>query len=164
MTDFNKQFSAFEILSIAEKMERNGAAFYHKAAGFFEDTKLRAVLHHLADWESRHEQFFADLKRRVEQKVGKVMTFYPDRYMSGDPRLLDGLAKEALNPDPSQELSGTESKIEILRKALKKEEDAISFFTGLEQWARDLAANDEIREIIEEEQRHVRILSESLQQ
>jgi rubrerythrin len=164
MTDFDKQFSAFEILSIAEKVERNGAAFYHKAAGFFEDTKLRAVLHQLADWESRHEQFFADLKRRVGQEVGKAMTFYPDRFMAGDPRLSDGLAQEALNPDPSREFTGAESKTEILGKALKKEEDAISFFTGLEQWAQDLAAKDEIREIIEEEQRHVRILTESLQQ
>jgi len=158
------KFNAFEILEIAEQMERNAVSFYRQAARFFDEPKLHKLLFELADWEREHEQTFAKMRREVSEKLNLLGDFDPYEYMPANPQVLDGLALSVFKPDPAAEITGKETKEQILRKALKKEEDTIIFFRGLARFARDQAAENRILKIIHEEEHHVRIIRESLDQ
>ena len=55
-------FNSEEILEIACQIERNGAYFYERAAGLFNDEKSKKMLLELANMEKGHEAFFEGLK------------------------------------------------------------------------------------------------------
>ena len=156
------KYKAFEILLIAEQIERNGAAFYRKAAELFDEQKLRDLFFHLADWEVEHEKTFAEMKREVSEEMNEVRFFNADDYMSANPQVMAGLAAFAIRPDPAEELRGLEGREEILKNALKKEEDTIVFYRGLKGFTRGAAAKEKIKEIIKEEKKHIGILGQSL--
>jgi rubrerythrin len=163
-TVMGNKFNAFEILEIAEQMERNAASFYRRAATFFDEPRLHKLLGELADWEKEHEETFAKMRRKVSEQENLLGDFDPYEYMPANPQVLDGLALSVFKPEASGEITGREKKEDILRKALKKEEDTIRFFRGLVRFARDPGSEYKIVEIIKEEERHIRILQESLEQ
>jgi rubrerythrin len=158
------KLNAFEILEIAEQMERNAVSFYREAARFFDEPKLHKLMFELADWEKEHEETFAKMRREVSEELNPLEDFDPYEYMPANPQVLDGLALSVFKPNPMGEITGKETKEQLLRKALKKEEDTIVFFRGLARFARDLAAEHGIVEIIKEEEHHIRIIRESLDQ
>jgi rubrerythrin len=80
-----------------------------------------------------------------------------------DAQAMAGLAVFANKPDPSREFNGTESKKEILQKAIEKEKDSIVYYTGLKNLIPARAGQDKIYDIIKEEMHHVRILNQSLE-
>lgn len=157
------KYNAFEVLLIAEQVERNGAEFYRKAAGLFEEEKLRELFFNLAEWEDNHEKTFADMKKAITEDMTEALFFDPDDYMSANPQVMAGLAAFAIRPNPAAELRGIENREEILRNALQKEKDTIVFYRGLKNFARDGGAKKKIAEIIKEEKRHVRMLKQSLE-
>ncbi len=66
--------------------------------------------------------------------------------------------------DPEGDLTGRETKADVLRMAIQKEKDSIAYYTSLKEFVpgrRDVQA---IKDIIDEEDRHVRILTQSLEQ
>jgi rubrerythrin len=75
-----------------------------------------------------------------------------------------GLAVFGIKPDPSEELTGKESIVDVLEKAIIKEKDSIVYYTGLKDFVLAQADKDKIDDIIREELRHIRILSQSLAQ
>lgn len=158
------KFNAFEILEIAEQMERNAASFYRSAAKLFDEPRLNKLLYELADWEKEHEKTFAKMRREVSEEEELLGDFDPDKYMPANPQVLEGLALSVFKPDPAGEITGKEKRDEILQKALRKEEDTIVFFRGLERFAQELASKYEIGEVIREEERHIRIIRQSLEQ
>ena len=48
--------------------------------------------------------------------------------------------------------------------AIRRSKEAIFFYRGLKDFARDPASKDTIDKIIKEENRHIRLLTEELQQ
>lgn len=156
------KYNAFEILLIAEKIERNGAVFYRKASTLFDKPKLANMLREIGGWETRHEEIFAVMKKELSSKMSERTFFDPENYMSSNPQVMASLADLAMNPDPAWELTGKQSKKQILEKALKKEKDIILFYRGLKKFARDRTARDKIKNIIKEEKRHIGILKQSL--
>ncbi len=158
------KYSASEVLEIAEKIERNGAAFYRKAADLFQDEQIQQVFLNLSEWEIRHEKIFSDMRRQVHRSFSEAANFDPETYMSSDAKLMASLAVFAIGPDPGKILVGLEDKEEIFKRALKLEEDTIVFYRGLKSFAEDAATIEQIDKIIEEEQRHIRILNQSMEQ
>ena len=159
-----KKYSAFEILQTAEKIERNSVTFYQKAATLFDDPKLRSKLFELAQWEGRHEELFTKMRKELVEQLDILGTFNFDEYSFSNPKLLDGLAHMTVDPDAAYELTGKESKKDILDRALTLEKDTIVFYRGMRRAAADKTAKETINEIIEEEKRHVRIVRQSLAQ
>ena len=80
------------------------------------------------------------------------------------PRAMAGLAVFGIKPDPTEELTGKESIVDVLMKAIEKEKDSIVYYTGLKEFIPTQAGKDKIDDIIKEELRHIRILSQSLAQ
>jgi rubrerythrin len=142
------EFNAFEAFEIAEKIERNGAGFYRRAAELFDDPHISKMFRQLADWEKGHQQLFADMRNSL----------LPDA------QAMAGLAVFGIKPDPAEELTGKESKAEIIAKAIEKEKDSIVYYTGLKGFVPTRAGKDKLDDIIAEEMRHIRILNQSLRQ
>lgn len=69
-----------------------------------------------------------------------------------------------IRPEPSDELSGRENIVEVLRMAIDKEKDSIVYYMGLKDFVSVKAGLDKINDIIGEEMRHIRILNQSLEQ
>lgn len=152
------QLNAFEIFEIAEQIEHNGAKFYRKAANIFDDPHVCKMFLKLSEWETKHQKVFASMRKQLSDLNLEPGTFKPEEKLPV-PKAMAGLAVFGIKPEPAEELSGKESEAEILKKAIKKEEDSIVFYNGLMGFVPAKAAKDKIDDIIQEEMRHIRILN-----
>jgi rubrerythrin len=100
------EFNAFEVFEIAEKIERNGARFYRKAAGLFKDQQLKNMFSELANWETKHIEVFANMKKQLFEQSRELRGFKPDKNMLIDAQAMAGLAVFGIRPEPSDELTG----------------------------------------------------------
>ncbi len=145
-----------EVLEIAEQIERNGVKFYRRAAGLCDDDRISTLFVQLAQWEAKHEGIF----RRMRQ----CLTAGHPEPGRADAHDLAGLAVFGIQPDPSRELTGEESRADVLRIAIEKEKDSIVYYTGLKDFVPQETDRQVVEEIIQEEMKHVRILTQSLEQ
>ena len=157
------RFNVFEILQIAEQVEHKSAAFYLKAAERFADAGLRDVLYQLAAWKARHEKLWARLRQRFSEKTGEFGTFDPDNYVLSNPQVMSGLAGLGLKQEGADRLTGREDRRQILKLAVRRGGEAVIFYAGLKDFARDPASKDALDRIIRAEKRQARVLLEELE-
>jgi rubrerythrin len=162
--EMDVELSAFEVLDIADKIERNGAKFYRQAAGLIDDPSVSALFANLAEWEARHVEVFRQMRERLSDQRWQQGELAPRRVDSPNARVMAGLAVFGIQADPAAELSGRESKADVLRMAVEKERDSIVYYTGLKDFIPHQADRDVIEKVVQEEMRHVRILMQSLEQ
>lgn len=158
------EMSGYEVLEIAEKIERNGMKFYRRAAGLCDDDAISTLFVQLAQWEARHVEVFKQMRKRLTAEHWKLGDVGPGKVDGPDARGLAGLAVFGIQPDPSHELTGKESKADVLRVAIEKEKDSIVYYTGLRDFVPQEIDRQAVEEIIQEEMKHVRILVQSLEQ
>lgn len=156
------EFNAFEVFEIAERIERNGAKFYRRAAELFDDSRVHNMFLKLAEWELVHEKVFANMRKELSEQGPEMRTFKAVNDVVFDAQSMAGLAVFGNRINPAAELSGKESIKDILKCAIEKEKDTIVFYTGLKDFVSAEAGNDKIADIIKEEMHHVRILNEAL--
>jgi rubrerythrin len=158
----NRELNAFEVLQIAEEMERNAAKFYLKAAGMFDDPSLNKLYLELAQWEKRHGEVFADMKGCFSEQTWELGRFHLDRVNVA--RLGAAPAVFGANSNPAQELTGQETRADVLKLAIEKERHTIDYYLALTELALGAENLKVIEDIVQEEKRHVRILTQSLAQ
>ncbi|MBN1807114.1 MAG: ferritin family protein [Sedimentisphaerales bacterium] len=156
------KFNVFEILQIAEKIDHNGAKFFLKTAELFRDPELRNIYYMLANWRAKHEKILAQRRKRFSEKTGEFGTFDPNNYVLSNPNVMAGLTVFSLKPDSSRRLTGTENKAQIIKDAVRRANEAIFFYNGLKDFARDPATENTIDKIIKEENRYIRLLGEQM--
>lgn len=155
--------SGFEVIEIAERIERNGARFYRKAAAICRDPNVCKLLVELSQWEVRHVKVFQEMKERsTEQKWGPE-DISLDGLRRSDAGALAGLAVFGRQPNPRDELTGQETREGILKMAIEKEKESIVYYAGLKDLVPDEDDKKIIESIIQEEMKHVRILAQSLE-
>ena len=158
------KFNVFEILQIAEQIAHRGAKFYLKTAELFTDPERRDIYYKLANWKARHEKVLVQRRKRFSEKTGQFGTFDPDNYVLSNPQVMAGLTWFGIKRDALRTPTGRESKVEILRDAIRRENEDIIFYQGLKDFARDQPTRDTIDKVIKEGIRHIRTLTLSLQQ
>ncbi len=158
------KFNVFEILQIAERIEHNGAKFYLNAAELSDDPEVRDTCYKLAAWKARHEKVLAQRRKRFSEKTGEFGTFDPDNYVLSNPHVMAGLAVFATKPGSLKGPVDREHRQEIFRDAVRRAREAIVFYHGLKDFARDPSSQETIETIIKEENRHIRLLTEQLEQ
>lgn len=158
------KFNVFEILQIAERIEHNGAKFYLKTAELSGDPEVRDACYKLAAWKARHEKVLAQRRKRFSEKTGEFGTFDPDNYVLSNPHVMAGLAVFATKPGSLKGPVEREHRQEIFRDAVRRAREAIVFYHGLKDFARDPSSQETIEKIIKEENRHIRLLTEELAQ
>lgn len=157
------KFNVFEVLQIAEQIEHRGAKFYLKTAELFEDQECRDIYYKLANWKAKHEKVLAQRRKRFSEKTGQFGTFDPDNYILSNPQVMAGLTRFGIKRDTPSSLTGRESKEEIIRDAVRRENEVIIFYQGLKDFTRDQASKDEIDKVIKEENSHIRMSTKLLE-
>ncbi len=156
------KFNVFEILQIAEQVERKGAKFYLKTAELFDDANLRDIYYRLATWKAKHEKIWARMRRRFSEKTGEFGTFDPDNYVLSNPQVMSGLAGSSTKLEAPNRLTGRENRRQILKDAIRRANEVIIFYHGLKDFARDPACQQMLDRIIREEDRQIGFLHEEL--
>lgn len=149
-------FNMHEIFEIAEQIERNGAAFYRKAAEGIFDSQSRELLLELAQMEDQHEKTFASLKTQLSEDEKKSTVFDPE----GEAVLyLRALADTRVFFEKKID---TGSMKEILKEALLAEKDSIVFYLGMKELVPEEFGKVKIDSIIKEEMGHIKLLGKKL--
>lgn len=155
-------FNMAEILEMAEQIERNGAAFYRKAAAGTSDSVGGKLLLELAEMEDDHEKTFAAMRSDLSGKDRVSTVFDPQGeaalYLQA---MADGNVFDT-KADPSAAITGEEPLADILRVAIGLEKDSIVFYLGLKDLVPPEWGKGKMDRIIREEMAHITLLNEKL--
>ena len=152
-----EEIDAVEVFKIAEKVERDGADFYQKAAQLFNESDLKTAFLELADWELGHEKLFAQMRKQLGQDGYEVRSCSSSEY-----KALAGLNVFAMNSDPASWLHANLTKEQVIKKAISSERDTIVYYEGLKSFVSGTTAGTKIDEIIKEEKAHIVTLTQML--
>lgn len=156
------RFNVFDVLRIAEEVEHKAAGFYLQTARQFVDSQRRSVCYDLASWRVRHQRTWSRIRQAYSEKTGEFGRFDPDNYVSSNPQVMAGLTWFGVDLDSRRRLLGQETEQEILRDALRRANGILIFYRGLKDFACDAASRMMIDNMISEEERHTRLLTQSL--
>jgi rubrerythrin len=149
-------FNANEIFEMAKQMERNGAAFYRKAAEAATDHQNREMLLKLAEMEDEHEKTFTAMRSELMDAEKKITVFDPQ----GESILyLRALADTRVFF--KKEIDITSMK-EIFKEALTAEKDSIVFYLGMKELVPEKLGKSRLDDIIKEEMEHIKIIGKKL--
>ncbi len=155
-------FNADEIYEMAEQIERNGAAFYRKAAETTQGPDLKKVLLDLAAMEDDHEKSFHEMRSKLPDRQRTEEKFDP----TGEGALyLHAMVQgKVFDPraDPVDELAGSTDAGDVLRAAIDMEKDSILFYLTVKKMVPGDGAKARVDSIIEQEIGHVALLSSQL--
>ena len=149
-------FNANEILKMAEQIERNGYQFYTAAAENAGDSQAKEFLLKLADMERQHEVYFASIRNQLSVQEKEMTVFDPQGEVES---YLRALAGTRVFFEKKIDITSME---EILKAAIVTEKDSIVFYLGMKNAVPERLGSDKVDEIIEEEMRHITMLSERL--
>lgn len=153
-------FNADEVFEMGMDVERNGEAYYRKAAEKVDDPEVKDILIFLADEEQKHFQTFRKLRESLPAKATTTVTQDPE---DQEALYLEALVKSRLfNSEKEAEriASSVKGEVEALKTALTFEKDTILFFMHMKEMTREDLGKDKIDMLIEEEHSHVVKISE----
>lgn len=155
-------FNPREVLEIAKQIERNGAAFYRKAAERADDPLVRQSLEDLARMEEEHLRRFTELDEQWARGDVAAAVFDPDD--QAGTVLRDWADGHVFNvyDEHGPPVTGKETLDEILVTALGMEKDSVLFYLGLREAARRREDKDLIDQVVIEEMRHVAFLGDAI--
>jgi rubrerythrin len=154
------RFNADDVLEMALEIERNGAAFYTRAAELQQDPHGRATLLELAAMEEDHEKTFADMRDGLTAEERKETTHDPVGQL---PLYLRAMADKQVfdtKASPADRLTGKESVADLLRYAIGMEKDSIVFYIGLQELVPERVGAARVGHIIKEEMGHIATLGD----
>ena len=148
-----------QMFEIAIQVERDGAAFYEKAADSDALCAVRVVLLELVEMEKEHEETFIELRqgslnpeeaRRWNNPKSPAVE-YMKSFSRG--KVFD------LTQDLCQYLTPGATREQLLRFAIDRELDTIAFFMGLmSTMSSSYGGSRKVEKIIKEEMEHVNLL------
>jgi len=145
------EFGVLEVLKIAERLEHNGRQFYTKMAKLFIETRCRSLCEDLADWRAGRELTLAQQRKQFNQQKAGLMLKDDSDYFRIHPDVIADLSVFADKCYPLHTLSGHESLSEIVKDAVTRTREAVIFYRGLKDFARNQETRALINQFIEEE-------------
>jgi len=158
------EMKGYEVLEIAEQIEQNGVKFYRRAAALCDDPRAGALFVELAHWETRHVEIFKEMRERWADAHWQIGDLLPKPMGHSDAQLLAGMAVFGIQPNPAEQLHSHESRADVLKLAIEKEKESVVYYSGLRSFVPHEADRKVIDDIIQEEMKHVRILTQALEQ
>ena len=142
-------FSASELLDMAIKLERNGEAVYRDAIEKVSKPELVSLLEWMADEEVKHAAFFSELKLKLTSDSRNPFMEEMSR------ELFDDLLGEKNFSLKEVDFSSLDTVEDLIAVFVEFEKDSVIFYKVLEPFVEDPAARKQLKEIIEEENRHI---------
>lgn len=149
-------FSAYEILDIAIKLEKNGEKVYREAMDQTGDLSLKELLKWMADEEVKHAEWFSELKSEVELNENHHLI----REMSED--LVSEFVGEQSFSLKDVDFSAIKGTRELIEVFIEFERDTVLFYEMLESFIIDEETGEKLNRILEEENDHISKLQERL--
>jgi rubrerythrin len=159
-------FNADEIFEMAEQIERNGARFYREIAERSPKEDVRDLFLKFAEMEEEHEKVFISMRAELSDKDKKSTVFDPEgesaQYLRAlaDLQVFDGSAEEGFAF--SEDLAEEEKIKSALIAAIDLEKESIVFYQGMKEFVPERLGKKKIDDIIKEEMKHIRILTNEL--
>jgi len=147
-------FSAYEILDIAIKLEKNGEKVYREAMDQTGDLSLKELLKWMADEEVKHAEWFSDLKSELELNEDHHLI----REMSGD--LVSEFVGEQSFSLKEVDFSAIKDSRELIEVFIEFERDTILFYEMLGSFIVDEETGEKLKRIMDEEKAHISKLQE----
>ena len=147
-------FSAAELLDMAIKLEKNGEAVYRNAISKVVKPELIAMLEWMADEEVKHADFFSKLKLELEANRAKPFMAEMSR------ELFDDILGDKNFSLKEVDFSLIENSDDLIAIFIEFEKDSVIFYKVLEAFVEDPGARKQLKNIIEEENRHIQNLQE----
>lgn len=155
-------FSADEVFEIAEKIEREAADYYQKAAKAAKDKEAGKVFSDFSAMETEHADTFAKMRQDLDQIDQVPTTFDPDGevvlYLQSFAQAHGWEGKSA----QKDEFSGNETPQQILQSALGAEKNSVSFYMGIRNLVAREESKKQIDNIIKEEMQHIGVITAKL--
>jgi rubrerythrin len=139
---------------MAIKLEKNGEAVYRNAIEKAAKAELVVLLEWMAGEEVKHAEFFANLKHDLESKNANPFIDEMSR------ELFDDLLGDKNFSLKEVDFSLIESTDELIAVFVEFEKDSIIFYKVLEPFVEDPEAREQLKMIIEEENRHIKRLQD----
>lgn len=149
-------FNADDIFEMAEQIEKNGADFYQKASDTISDSYYKKMLLDLSTMELYHQRSFATMRSALTEKEKKPTVFDPTDEAA---LYLKALADMRVFYEKKMDMSSLES---IFNTAITAEKDSIVFYLGIKDLVPDRLGKDKIDKIINEEKKHLLMLTSEL--
>lgn len=156
-------FSAYEILEIAERMERDAAALYEAAATATTHPAARELFTDLANWERQHEEMVGAMRQEESGGVSLVADVDPDSAMGQFLEPLAGQTPFGTTTAPMAAFGHEPTLDHILRVALDREKDAVAFYLGIKEMVGELG-KEKVDQVIHAELDHITLLIGMLRQ
>ncbi|OHB51509.1 MAG: hypothetical protein A2Y10_11585 [Planctomycetes bacterium GWF2_41_51] len=156
-------FTALEVLEIAEQLERNAAKFYRDASMAAKSKDIQKLFFTLAEMEDKHKKIFAEMLADYQQNT-QANIVDPDNEMLF---YMNAMAKNAGwegKAAPKMVFKGNETPAEVLNSALKAEQASIDFYLGIKEFVKSQSDKEKVEQIIKEEMTHVVYLQKNLEQ
>jgi rubrerythrin len=152
-------FHPEEIFAMAQEIERKGAQFYRMASEKAALADMHQLLLELAAMEDDHQKTFAAMQQGLSAEQGREAPQDEEAalYLRA---WADGHVFGPLS-DPAHQLTGKETREEILGIAIGLEKDSIAFYVGIREAIPQGWGKEKIDGIIREEMSHIRLLGES---
>ncbi|MBU8920417.1 MAG: ferritin family protein [Bacteroidales bacterium] len=148
-------FNADEVFEMGMDVEKNGEAYYIKAAELATDAEVKKVFEYLAGEENNHWEIF----KKMREELGGETTSPTVIDSEGLNNLyLEALVKSRLFSNVREAEKVAEDAadpISALNAALTFEKDTILFFSGMKALTREDLGAKKIDMLIEEEQKHI---------
>ena len=148
-------FNAAEAFEIAVQIEKNGAAFYRKAASLQKNEQDRVFLETIAKMEDRHQAGFEEMKKALSDTEQTRTVFDPEDELSLYLKAMADAHGGEGNPQVTSQLTGDETMTQIVETAIGLEKESILFYIGLKDMVPPKLGREKIDEIIAEEKKHV---------
>jgi len=149
-------FSAADIFEMPEQIERNGMAFYKKAADNASDPKAKEFFLFMSGIEAQHEKTFAAMRAELVAKETASTVFDPEDESILYLRALADTKVFSKSQEPPETMQ------DILNMAIEAEKNSITFYVGMRDLVPDKRGKEKLGNIIKEEQSHIILLSRKL--
>ncbi len=148
-------FNADEVFEMGMDVEKNGEAYYNKAAELAADPKVKKVFEYLAGEEKTHWETFKQLREGLSGDMAAPTVIDSEGVNN---LYLEALVKSRLfssEREAEQVAEKAQDAIEALNIALSFEKDTILFFSMMKSMTREDLGADKIDLLIAEEQKHI---------
>ena len=152
------KFKTFDILQIAEKIERKRARFYIQIEQRFENNGPRDLCYSLAVRSLRYAKFWTEKRIQHSNETGDFGTFDPNDYVQSNPVVMAGLTNFGKSRGSTSKFTGKESQEQILRDAMRRSYELKIFYEGLKDFSSDPNTNFTIDKIICSESKYINII------
>jgi rubrerythrin len=149
-------FALSEIIDLAIKIEENGEEIYRRAFRETPHQSIAGMLERLADEEAQHTRWFENLR---EQADGEIED--PEVEEMGRTLLLGILGDQSFSLRDA-DFSRIDDLNALLRLSIEFEKDTVIFYEMLRAFIEDEQTLNQLKKIIEEENRHIELLQELL--